>query len=93
MVSDPLGVRTNTGDNTPAVLHTELVPGNRVEVSLAAKGGGSENKARFSVLNPSASLVDWIRCRHWGPAGARRASSASAWEEAPRRPCCWPRSP
>ena len=60
MVSDPLGVRTNTGDNTPAVLHTELVPGNRVEVSLAAKGGGSENKARFSVLNPSASLVDWI---------------------------------
>ncbi len=60
MVSDPLGARANTGDNTPAVLHTELVPGVRVVVSLAAKGGGSENKARFSVLNPSASLVDWV---------------------------------
>ena len=60
MVSDPLGTRANTGDNTPAVVHAELVPGDRVEVSLAAKGGGSENKARFGVLNPSASLVDWV---------------------------------
>jgi len=60
MVSDPLGARKNTGDNTPAVLHTELVAGDRLEVKLAAKGGGSENKARFAVLNPSASLVDWV---------------------------------
>ena len=60
MVSDPLGKRLNTGDNTPAVVHTELVAGNEVEVKIAAKGGGSENKARFTVLNPSASLVDWV---------------------------------
>ena len=60
MVSDPLGARRNTGDNTPAIIHTRLVPGDRVAVKLAAKGGGSENKARFTVLNPSASLVDWV---------------------------------
>jgi fumarate hydratase class I len=60
MVSDPIGARKNTGDNTPAVVHVELVPGDRLEVKLAAKGGGSENKARFAVLNPSDSLVDWV---------------------------------
>ncbi|OGT90432.1 MAG: fumarate hydratase [Gammaproteobacteria bacterium RIFOXYA12_FULL_61_12] len=60
IVSDPLGARTNTKDNTPAVIHVELVAGDRVEVKLAAKGGGSENKAKFTVLNPSASLVDWV---------------------------------
>ncbi len=60
MVSDPLGKRTNTKDNTPAVIHTRLVKGNKVEVKLAAKGGGSENKSRFTVLNPSSSLVDWV---------------------------------
>jgi fumarate hydratase class I len=60
MVSPPIGERKNTGDNTPAVVHVELVPGDRVEVRLAAKGGGSENKAKFAVLNPSESLVDWV---------------------------------
>jgi fumarate hydratase class I len=60
MVDDPLGKRRNTGDNTPAIVHTELVAGDRLEVKLAAKGGGSENKSRFAVLNPSASLVDWV---------------------------------
>lgn len=60
MVSPPLGVRRNTGDNTPAVVHTELVPGDKVEVRLAAKGGGSENKSRFAILNPSDDLVDWV---------------------------------
>ncbi|EIC20789.1 fumarate hydratase [Thiorhodovibrio frisius] len=60
MVSPPIGQRKNTGDNTPAVVHVELVPGNTVEVRLAAKGGGSENKARFAILNPSDSLVDWV---------------------------------
>ena len=60
MVDDPLGARTNTGDNTPAIVHMELVAGDRVEVKLAAKGGGSENKSRFTVLNPSGSLVDWV---------------------------------
>ncbi|MGQ9860484.1 MAG: fumarate hydratase [Thiobacillaceae bacterium] len=57
---DPAGSRRNTGDNTPAVLHVELVPGDRVDVRVAAKGGGSENKARFAVLNPSDSIVDWV---------------------------------
>jgi fumarate hydratase, class I len=60
MVSPPIGARKNTGDNTPAVVHTELIPGDRVEVRLAAKGGGSENKSKFTVLNPSDSLVDWV---------------------------------
>jgi fumarate hydratase class I len=60
MVAPPIGARRNTGDNTPAVVHLELVPGDRVEVRLAAKGGGSENKSRFAILNPSDSLVDWV---------------------------------
>ena len=60
MLADPAGARKNTRDNTPAVVHTEIVPGDKVEVRLAAKGGGSENKARFAVLNPSDSVVDWI---------------------------------
>ncbi|WP_438971366.1 fumarate hydratase [Methylophaga sp.] len=60
VVSDPLGSRQNTKDNTPAVIHTELVQGDTVEVLIAAKGGGSENKAKFTILNPSDSLVDWV---------------------------------
>ncbi|MES9875592.1 MAG: fumarate hydratase [Candidatus Sedimenticola sp. PURPLELP] len=60
MVADPAGERKNTRDNTPAITHTRIVPGNGVEVKLAAKGGGSENKSKFTVLNPSASLVDWV---------------------------------
>ncbi len=60
MVHPPYGQRNNTGDNTPAIVHTELVAGNQVEVALAAKGGGSENKSKFSILNPSDSLVDWV---------------------------------
>ncbi len=60
VVDDPAGARRNTGDNTPAVVHTELVPGDKLEIIVAAKGGGSENKARFAVLNPSDSVVDWV---------------------------------
>lgn len=60
VVADPAGNRKNTRDNTPAVIHMELVPGDRVEVKLAAKGGGSENKSKFTVLNPSASIVEWV---------------------------------
>jgi fumarate hydratase class I len=60
IVADPHFERKNTRDNTPAVLHTELVPGNTVEVTVAAKGGGSENKSKFVMLNPSDSLVDWV---------------------------------
>ena len=60
IVADPDGARKNTRDNTPAVVHMEVVPGDRLEVKLAAKGGGSESKSRFAVLNPSDSVVDWI---------------------------------
>jgi len=60
MVADPAGARKNTGDNTPAIIHTRLVAGDKLEVKLAAKGGGSENKTKFTVLNPSSSLVDWV---------------------------------
>src|SRR3954452_29558 len=60
IVFDPLFLRQNTGDNSPAVVHVELVPGDTVEVALCAKGGGSENKARFVTLNPSDSVVDWV---------------------------------
>ena len=60
IVADPAGARKNTRDNTPAVIHMQLVPGNTVEVALAAKGGGSENQARFAMLNPSDSITDWV---------------------------------
>jgi fumarate hydratase class I len=60
IVADPAGRRKNTGDNTPAVVHYELVPGDRVEVDIAAKGGGSENKSRFAMLNPSDDIVEWV---------------------------------
>ncbi|MDX8510143.1 fumarate hydratase [Mesorhizobium captivum] len=60
IVSDVLGQRLNTRDNTPAVVHVELVQGNQIEITVAAKGGGSENKARFTTLNPSASVADWV---------------------------------
>jgi fumarate hydratase class I len=60
VVAPPLSGRKNTGDNTPAVIHTRLVPGDTVAVKLAAKGGGSENKSKFAILNPSDSLVDWV---------------------------------
>jgi fumarate hydratase, class I len=60
IVADPQFDRRNTKDNTPAVVHMRLVPGNTVDVQVAAKGGGSENKSKFVMLNPSDSLVDWV---------------------------------
>ncbi|MFZ6747363.1 fumarate hydratase [Undibacterium sp. Ren11W] len=60
IVADPLFDRKNTKDNTPAVVHMELVPGNTVDVQVAAKGGGSENKSKFVMLNPSDSVIDWV---------------------------------
>lgn len=60
VVADPLFDRKNTKDNTPAVVHMEVVPGNTVDVQVAAKGGGSENKSKFVMLNPSDSVVDWV---------------------------------
>jgi fumarate hydratase class I len=60
VLRDPTGSRTNSKDNTPAVIHYEIVPGDTVEVTCAAKGGGSENKSKMVMLNPSDSLVDWV---------------------------------
>ena len=60
ILDDPAGSRTNTKDNTPAVIHMEIVAGDRVEVDVAAKGGGSENKSKMVMLNPSDSIVDWV---------------------------------
>ncbi|RIZ64896.1 MAG: fumarate hydratase [Methylococcales bacterium] len=60
ILKDPAGKRINTGDNTPAVVHMEIVQGDTVEINIAAKGGGSEAKAKFAMLNPSDSITDWV---------------------------------
>ncbi|MBF80649.1 MULTISPECIES: fumarate hydratase [Idiomarina] len=60
IVADPAGSRKNTGDNTPAVVHIDMVPGSEIEVMIAAKGGGSENKSKMAMLNPSDSIADWV---------------------------------
>src|SRR5271169_1879067 len=60
IVADPAFKRGNTKDNTPAVIHTEFVPGAKLEITVAAKGGGSENKSMFAMLNPSDSVADWV---------------------------------
>lgn len=60
VLADPAGARKNTRDNTPAVVNISLVPGGDVEVTVAAKGGGSEAKTKFVMLNPSDSIVDWV---------------------------------
>ncbi|MDT9600292.1 fumarate hydratase [Sphingosinicella rhizophila] len=60
IVDDPAFARRNTKDNTPSVLHVEMVPGDKVDIIVAAKGGGSENKAKFAMLNPSESIIDWV---------------------------------
>jgi fumarate hydratase class I len=60
ILADPAGARKNTKDNTPAVIHYEIVAGDTVDVHIAAKGGGSENKSKMAMLNPSDSIVDWV---------------------------------
>ncbi|MEJ2680901.1 MAG: fumarate hydratase [Gammaproteobacteria bacterium] len=60
IVADPAGKRQNTGDNTPATIHYEVVEGNTVEITIAAKGGGSENKSKLVMLNPSDSIEEWV---------------------------------
>jgi len=101
MVAPPIGARKNTGDNTPAVVHVELVPGDRVEVRLAAKGGGSENKSKFTILNPSDSLVDWwpkspcsatSTSMNSKPAGPPTRSRSCAWN-CSRRSMHWASAP
>ncbi|WP_395054972.1 fumarate hydratase [Polaromonas sp.] len=60
VVADPHFDRKNTKDNTPAVIFTEIVPGNTLDITVAAKGGGSENKSKMAMLNPGDSIVDWV---------------------------------
>jgi fumarate hydratase class I len=60
VLADPIFERKNTKDNTPAVIHMSVVPGNKLDVTVAAKGGGSENKSKFIMMNPSDNLVDWV---------------------------------
>ncbi|UYV36979.1 fumarate hydratase [Rhodobacteraceae bacterium D3-12] len=60
VVVDPFGARKNSGDNTPCMLTVEMVAGDTVEVEVAAKGGGSENKSKFTTLNPSGNVADWV---------------------------------
>jgi len=60
ILRDPAGKRQNTKDNTPAVIHYSIVPGDKVDITVAAKGGGSENKSKMAMLNPSDSIVDWV---------------------------------
>ncbi|MCA0393820.1 MAG: fumarate hydratase [Proteobacteria bacterium] len=60
VLADPAGKRTNTKDNTPAVINVKIVPGDKLDVIVAAKGGGSEAKSKFAMLNPSDSIVDWV---------------------------------
>jgi fumarate hydratase class I len=60
ILTDPLFTRKNTRDNTPCIVSVELIPGDKVDIQVAAKGGGSENKSKFAMLNPSDSLIDWV---------------------------------
>ncbi|HAS25241.1 MAG TPA: fumarate hydratase, partial [Vibrio sp.] len=60
VLMDPAGKRINTKDNTPAVVHINMVPGNKVEIQIAAKGGGSENKTKMVMLNPSDDIAEWV---------------------------------
>jgi len=60
VLADPDGKRQNTKDNTPAIIHHKIVPGDKVDIYVAAKGGGSEAKSKFAMLNPSDSVVDWV---------------------------------
>lgn len=60
VLADPAFTRRNTRDNTPCVLHVEMVPGSKVHIDVAAKGGGSENKSKFKMMNPADNIVDWV---------------------------------
>jgi fumarate hydratase class I len=60
VLADPAFTRRNTRDNTPCVLHVDMVPGSKIHIDVAAKGGGSENKSKFKMMNPSDSIVDWV---------------------------------
>jgi len=95
VVADPQFARKNTRDNTPAVVFTQMVPGNTLEVTVAAKGGGSENKSKLVMLNPSDSVVDWVL--KTVPTMARVGAHPACWGLAlaarPKRRRSWPKKP
>ena len=93
VVADPLFARKNTKDNTPAIINVQIVPGDKLDVTVAAKGGGSENKSKVIMMNPSDNLVDWVLkpCLKWARVGVRRACWALVWAAQPKKPCCWPK--
>src|SRR3546814_3240230 len=88
VLADSAGRRRNTGDNTPGVVNVKVVPGNTVDVIVAAKGGGSEAKSKFAMLNPSDSIVDWVlktvptMGAGWCPPGMPGIESAGTPEKA-----------
>ena len=84
MVSSPLGARRNTRDNTPGIVHVEMMAGSTVAVTVVAKGGGGDVKARFATLNPSDRPLtgSWNSYRAWEPAGA----AGRAWHRDRREP-------
>ena len=93
ILADPAGARKNTKDNTPSVVNVELVKGNKVDVTVAAKGGGSEAKSKFVMLNPSDSVVEWgaqKQCRPWARDGARQGCWGLGSAAPLKRQCCWP---
>ena len=81
IVADPAFSRSNTRDNTPAVIHVDFAPGANLDITVAAKGGGSENKSMFAMLNPSDSVADWVlevvpdMGAGWCPPGVARRSN------------------
>jgi fumarate hydratase subunit alpha len=97
VVTQPFSARVNTKDNTPAVIHTTIVPGEKLKIFALSKGFGSENMSRLAMLTPAAGrkgVVDFV-VRSVEEAGAnpvRRSSSASASEGRPKSACSWPSS-
>jgi tartrate dehydratase alpha subunit/fumarate hydratase class I-like protein len=92
IIRDPLFDRTNTRDNTPAVVHFDMIAGDCVTVAVAAKGGGSENKAKFANLDPAASVANWVvqtvetlGAKHHASGGVVTAITARAAKERPER--------
>ncbi len=95
IVADPAGSRKNTRDNTPSVVHIQMVPGDHIEVAIAAKGGGSENKAKMVMLNPSDDIAAWVEKTlptmgaGWCPPGMLGIGIGGT----ARKPLCLPRKP
>jgi len=91
VLADPAGKRINTKDNTPAVIHTELVPGDTVDIHVAAKGGGSEAKSKLAMLNPADSIVDWVikTVPTMGAGWCRQACWGLVLAGRQKKRCCW----